>query len=405
MKKILLILLLVISVLTNAQTTIKMERDGGIYKIKCKVNGAPMKMYFDTGASSVSISLATALYLRDNDLIDKTDILGKAKTTTADGSIVDNMVIRLKDVEIGGMHLKNVEAVVSSSLNAPLLLGQTVISKLGKITLNGDILTIHASKPQTISKDNRDELDSRLRELRANRLKDNEAQYKTLDIIKKIERNNELNEYELFCKVMAESNLDNYDDALIDAETWLDKFGLDTDSIDMKMRVYYASANSNLFSEKGDKELGKQHIERCRTYFEKDTTAHFFWFSLTSMIAQYCKYKNEGYSLAIFEAKNVLKHYLKREGISIHDINHNKCSNFQLSLLFHDLGAMYVYEIERIKEVGGNNKYLIQLLHLCTVLSAKLGYPEAIEYCNLVSIDYKKILTQKELDILVLDKF
>ncbi len=394
-----------ISYLSYAQTTIKMERDGGIYKIKCKVNGAPMKMYFDTGASKVSISLSTALYLRDNDLIDKTDILGKAKTTTADGSIVDNMVIRLKDVEIGGMHLKNVEAVVSSSLNAPLLLGQTVISKLGKITLNGDILTIHASKPQTISKDNRDELDSRLRELRANRLKDNESQYKTLDIIKKIERNNELNEYELFCKVMAESNLDNFDDALIDAETWLDKYGLDTDSIDMRMRVYFVSAKANMMSEKGDKELGMQHLGRCRTYFEKDTTEHFFRSNIVSMIEQYCKYKNEGYSLAIFEAKNVLKYYLKREGISIRDINFNKCSNLQLSLHFYDLGLMYADEIEKIKEDRGNHQYLIQPFQLCAILSAKLGFPEMIEFCNQAGFDYKKILTQKELDILILDKF
>lgn len=44
------------------QKTIKMEKEGGIYKISCKVNGAPMKMYFDTGASTVSISKATGLY-------------------------------------------------------------------------------------------------------------------------------------------------------------------------------------------------------------------------------------------------------------------------------------------------------------------------------------------------------
>jgi aspartyl protease family protein len=404
MKKILLLLLLVISVLSNAQTTIKMEKDGGVYKIQCKVNGAPMKMYFDTGASTVSISKATAMYLINNDLIDESDFIGTTKSALADGSVVDKMVIRLKDIEIGNLHLKNVEATVSSSLNAPLLLGQTVISKLGKITLNGDILIIHDSKPQTISKDNRDELDSRLRELRADR-KDKDADYQILDIIKKIERNNELNEYELFCKVMAEGNLNNYDDAIIDAKAWLDKYGLDTDSIDMRMRVYYVSAKTNLFSEKGDKELGKQHLERCRTYFERDTTAHFFWNTLPSMILQYCKFKNTGYSLAIFEAKKVLNHYLQYEGVSIRDINRNKHSNIQLAYCFFDLGAMYIHEIKKIQEVGGDDNYLLQVFNLCYVLSAKLGLPDAIEYCNQVGVDYKKILTQKELDILVLDKF
>ena len=48
-----------------------------------------------------------------------------------------------KDIEISGMHIKNVKAIVISSQNAPLLLGQTAIQKLGRISLNGDKLIIN----------------------------------------------------------------------------------------------------------------------------------------------------------------------------------------------------------------------------------------------------------------------
>lgn len=41
------------------------------------------------------------------------------------------------------MHIKNVKAIVISSQNAPLLLGQTAIQKLGRISLNGDKLIIN----------------------------------------------------------------------------------------------------------------------------------------------------------------------------------------------------------------------------------------------------------------------
>ena len=136
-----------------------------------------MKMFFDTGASAVSISRATAIYLYDNDLISETDFVGMTKTSTADGAIADNMVIRLRDIELEGFHLKNIEAVVSSSLNAPLLLGQSAIQKLGKISLNGDILTIHTMQSQKMTTSQRDSLDARLKMLREERFTNDESPY------------------------------------------------------------------------------------------------------------------------------------------------------------------------------------------------------------------------------------
>lgn len=400
MKYFVILVLMAFSVFSNAQTTIKMEKDAGIYKVGCKVNGAPMKMYFDTGATVVSISRATAIYLYDNDLISKEDFIGKMNTTTAEGAIVDNMLIRLKDVEIGGLHLKDVEAVVTSSLNAPLLLGQSVISRLGKITLNGNILTIHASPLTSMSKEERANLDNKIRELRASRFKDLDNNYKILDIISKIEKTEELNEYELFCKLVSESNEDKHDDAMKDAKTWIEKYAIETDSIEMKMRTYFVSAKSNLLSENGNKELGMQHLNRCSTYFINDSTEHFYWHHLPNMYYAYCKYKDDGYTDAIHASKISVKHFLESNKMTLKQINNNESTNSPVQFYFQNLAFIYsqhfIWLHNHNNSQWTNNE--IKTINLCTILAAKLGSQYAKDYCNQNNLDYKRKLTKKELD-------
>lgn len=138
-------LLTAMSVLS--QRTIQMEYINGVYRIPCVVNGAQMKMVFDTGASSVSLSLATALFLYQNGYISDNDFRDVGKSSTASGEIVDHMKLNIKDIEIGGLHLYNVEGIVMESLTAPLLLGQTAIQKLGTITIQGDKLIINSATP------------------------------------------------------------------------------------------------------------------------------------------------------------------------------------------------------------------------------------------------------------------
>lgn len=134
---------LLTSMCSFADTQIQMEEYGGVYRIPCSVNGAKMKFIFDTGASNVCLSLSMAEYLYDNDYITSDDILGKGSSSVADGRIVDHVIINIRDIEISGNHIKNVQAVVIDGQNAPLLMGQSAIQKIGPITLNGNILTIH----------------------------------------------------------------------------------------------------------------------------------------------------------------------------------------------------------------------------------------------------------------------
>ena len=127
---------------TFARTTITMEKEGGVYKVPCVVNGLRMKFIFDTGAANVCISESMAQYMLENDYLNKSDILGTGLSSVADGRIVDHVRIRLAYLEIGGLKLNDVEAIVIEGQASPLLLGQSAITKMGKVSINGNQLII-----------------------------------------------------------------------------------------------------------------------------------------------------------------------------------------------------------------------------------------------------------------------
>ena len=143
MKRIILIgLLSVICVSSFSQVRILMEKEGGVYKVPCKVNGVTLNFIFDTGASEVSLSLTEALFMLKNGYLEEKDFLGVSYAQIASGDIVENTKVILKEIEIGGLKLYNVNASISHTLGAPLLLGQSAIQQLGTIQLSGNELII-----------------------------------------------------------------------------------------------------------------------------------------------------------------------------------------------------------------------------------------------------------------------
>lgn len=147
MKQILFALFLLIPCIVLGEVIVPMERqENGLYLIPCKVNGVPMKFIFDTGASNVNISMAEAVFLLKNGYIQESDIKGNSHAQIANGEIVENTRILLNKIEIGGVVINNVDATVSHNLNAPLLLGQSAISKLGTIQLEDTNLIIKEPK-------------------------------------------------------------------------------------------------------------------------------------------------------------------------------------------------------------------------------------------------------------------
>ena len=142
MKKVFSFLLMFIFLSAQSQVVLNMKKVGGVYEVPCKVNGLNLSFIFDTGASDVSISLIEALFMIRHGYLKEENILGKVQYSIANGDIAEGTRILLKDVEIGGLKLTNVEASIVHEMEAPLLLGQSVIQKLGKIMIDGDKLTI-----------------------------------------------------------------------------------------------------------------------------------------------------------------------------------------------------------------------------------------------------------------------
>lgn len=137
----------------RSQIVIEMEKQGNLFAIPCKINGLPIKLLFDTGASGVSISLTEAMFMYKNGYLSDDDIGGTAYMQIANGDIVENTEIVIREIEIGGLKITNTKAMVSSTLNAPLLLGQSVIQKLGPIQLDGDKLIVLTGKNANVYQD------------------------------------------------------------------------------------------------------------------------------------------------------------------------------------------------------------------------------------------------------------
>jgi len=130
--------------------TIPMKAKGsGTYEVSCKVNDLKLNFIFDTGASDISISQTEALFMLKNDYLTEADIKGKEKYMDANGDISVGTKIMLKKVEIGGLVLKNVSASVVNNKNAPLLFGQSALSKYGKIIIDNKKNEITISIPET----------------------------------------------------------------------------------------------------------------------------------------------------------------------------------------------------------------------------------------------------------------
>lgn len=121
---------------------VQMTKEGGVYLVPIKVNGLELKFIFDTGASSISLSSAEALVMLRQGNITKEDFVGQQQFRDATGGVSVGTIICLRSVEIGGLKLNNVEATVVDNIQAPLLLGQTALSKFGKVTINYNTNTI-----------------------------------------------------------------------------------------------------------------------------------------------------------------------------------------------------------------------------------------------------------------------
>ena len=129
-------------------------KEGNVCKVKCTINNLPLHFIFDTGASNVSISSVEATFMLKNDYLAVSDIIGRQNYMTADGNITEGTVINLRDVKLGNIHLNDIKASVVKNQSAPLLLGQSVFSKLGKIEIDNDNKVLRITYRQKVKQEN-----------------------------------------------------------------------------------------------------------------------------------------------------------------------------------------------------------------------------------------------------------
>ena len=111
---------------------------GGTFEVPCQINGLPLQMIFDTGASDVTISSVEANYMLKNRYLSDRDIKGRRYYQVATGELSPGAVITLREVMIGDVLLKDVEASVVNNQHAPLLFGQSAMERFGTITIDNE---------------------------------------------------------------------------------------------------------------------------------------------------------------------------------------------------------------------------------------------------------------------------
>lgn len=161
MKKLISFIVLLIIVIffkqnIQAQTVIQLEKKGGTYVIpNVKVNGIPMRMIYDTGASDVSLSITEAKQMIKHGQLKAEDFIGIEQYQIANGDVVEGIKIILKEIEIAGIKIKGVEASIVVN-EAPVLFGQSALEKLGITQFNPNDATLtilNTSKSEYIYSD------------------------------------------------------------------------------------------------------------------------------------------------------------------------------------------------------------------------------------------------------------
>lgn len=131
-----ILILSLIHILSFSQTSIEMEKAGGVYSMPCEVNGLLLKFIIDTGASEVSISLSEALFMLKNGYLNELDLKGSTFFQIANGNVIEGTTINIRTLRIGNREIYNVDAAIVHSLSAPLLLGQSALRKIGRFSID-----------------------------------------------------------------------------------------------------------------------------------------------------------------------------------------------------------------------------------------------------------------------------
>lgn len=351
----------------NAQTVINLEKDGGVYKIPCVVNGLKLKLIFDTGASSVCISESVAQMMLENDYLSYDDIKGTSQSQVADGRIVNNTRIMLKKIQIGDKILNNIEAVVVHGQSAPLLLGQSAISKLGKYSISDGKLIIGSARKSSNDNDWRDLTESEQDKLfsDANKYYNDGSYSIALEKYKALYNNNLLSAY----GKMRYANCFYYTDQ---KENALDIYL----SIEEDIEYEFPNDLADLYYQIGRSFWAIQEYDSAIPYLEKAKVHCKPWSSVQKNIIRIVSsiYYDKG---DVYEASRVVDQYISQY-LSFMEIRATDCWDKSYTDKF--LSDLYFTRYLSNDNRSESDKFII--------ISAAWGNKKAIEHCKEFSISY-----------------
>jgi clan AA aspartic protease (TIGR02281 family) len=112
------------------------QKRGGTYDVKGSLNGLKLDMLYDTGASNISISQLEEEFMLKNGYLDESDFIGERSFSIADGSSMKSKLYIVKDFELGGVVIHNIEISVMPNRKAGILLGQSAMARFGKFEVD-----------------------------------------------------------------------------------------------------------------------------------------------------------------------------------------------------------------------------------------------------------------------------
>jgi len=373
MKKVLgiITILLFTFTLLQAQVRIKMKQENGIYTTPCKVNGLQLRFIFDTGASNVSISLSEAIFMLKNGYLADTDLHGSTYSQIANGDIIENTSINIRELEIGGIKLFNVSAIIVHELSAPLLLGQSAIQKLGKIQLEDDELVIINKK---VLSESYSPIDSKPLIMKAQgyyfdglySLSSDTYEWAYLLYPESFDCLN------LFLMAASFYNCNFYEKCIT--------YSLEASECtsDENQLFYTYQQIGDSYREIEDFGRARLNLEKALTYASNSEQKSSIYFSFGRIKLATKNYneasKDFGYSAYLMEFHN---------NITEHDYIYGKYKNSALGEIYYFQHMCYVFLDYKDK----SDKSAIR--------AAMLGYNGAIEYCKMLDLDFNKYFDKK----------
>jgi hypothetical protein len=310
------------------------------------------------------------------------DILGSGKTQIANGDIIDNTVINIKEIEISGLILKDVQAVVIHQQTAPLLLGQSAIQKLGKVSIVGNRLLIDQLSTNNPYKENGKRLTETevLKEMmKADEYRQNNNHLAALEIYERIVNGRYFEEFGH--PYRAATTLRDYAHCLSAVEKYYEA-----------MNIYMSLED---WTEENDKdELPMLYLSICQCAYNCNE------YNMAIKYGLLCQGKilvsNDMYPISVFliassynkqdkmydaqyAYKNYITKYLYYMEISILDCWTKKFRDETLAKALHSMSLMNINDYDKYQ-----------------IIAAAWGNPDAIETCSKFNLDYSSKPKQYE---------